>query len=435
MTPLPASPLAPEPSAATRRPPAGAALVDRAPPAPASDAPLAGRTVLQVIPTLETGGAERTTIDVAHALARAGARALVASEGGRMVAELQAKGGVWIDFPAAAKNPLAIASNIGRLRKLMLDEDVALVHARSRAPAWSALAACRLAGLPLVTTYHGTYSSRSKAKTLYNSVMARGDVVIANSAFTAEIVLARHPFAAERLRVIPRGLDVAQFSPDAVSHGRIAELRAAWGLGAEDRVVLLPARLTAWKGQRVLIEAARLLAEKGLAVGSGGVVFVLAGDPQGRDGYAADLDRRIAEARLEGVVRRVGHVEDMPAALMLAAVATSPSTEPEAFGRVAVEAQAMGVPVVVADHGAVGETVLAPPDVGAAERTGWRTPPGQATALAAALVEALSLSPSARDALARRAREHAASRFSVENMVAETLDAYAAALAARRPGS
>lgn len=386
--------------------------------------PLAGRTVLQIIPSLDAGGAERTTVDIAKGLTEVGARALVATEGGRLVAELQAKGGVWLPFPAAAKNPLAMALNVRKLMRLCREEGVELIHARSRAPAWVGMVAAHKLGLPFVTTYHGSYASRSAVKTLYNSVMARGDVVIANSLYTAGLIVAKHGFARDRIRVVNRGTDFSAFAPAAVAPERIQALRKAWGIEPHHRIVLLPGRLTGWKGQRVLIEAARILRDAGDA----DTAFVLAGDPQGRDGYVRELDKLIAQAGLEGRVLRVGHCTDMPAALLAASVVTVPSTEPEAFGRVAVEAQAMGAPVVVSDLGAVPETVLAPPQVSVAERTGWRVPPGDAAALAAGLSEALGLRPSAREALAARARRHVEQHFSLEAMVAETLDVYCALL-------
>ncbi|GMA78199.1 hypothetical protein GCM10025880_46160 [Methylorubrum aminovorans] len=155
--------------------------------------PLAGVTVLQIIPALEAGGAERTTVDVAAALAEAGARPLVATEGGRLVGELQAKGGIWVPFPANTKNPLAMALNVERLARLCRRENVQILHARSRAPAWVALGAARRLKLPFVTTYHGSYSGRTSVKVLYNSVMARGDVVIANSHYTADLIRRTHP--------------------------------------------------------------------------------------------------------------------------------------------------------------------------------------------------------------------------------------------------
>ena len=386
--------------------------------------PLAGRTILQIIPELEAGGAERTAVDIAKGLTDVGARALVAPEGGRLVAELQAKGGVWLPFPAASKNPVAMALNVRKLVELCREEEVELIHARSRAPAWVALAAAKILKLPFVTTYHGSYNSRSVVKTLYNSVMARGDVVIANSAYTAGLILAKHPMARDRVRVVNRGTNFSAFAPAAVGAERVQALRKSWGVEPHQRIVLLPGRLTGWKGQRVLIEAARIMRDGG----DGDTAFVLAGDAQGRDGYVKELDGLIAKAGLENRVKRVGHCSDMPAAMLSAAVVAVPSTAPEAFGRVAVEAQAMGAPVVVSDLGAVPETVLAPPQVVPGERTGWHIPPDDAAALAAGLREALDLRPSAREALARRARVHVERHFSLEAMVAETLDVYCALL-------
>ncbi|SFV08185.1 Glycosyltransferase involved in cell wall bisynthesis [Methylobacterium sp. 174MFSha1.1] len=394
----------------------------QATPFPAASHPLAGRTVLQIIPELDAGGAERTAVDVAAALAAAGARALVATEGGRLVGELQAKGGAWVPFPARTKNPFVMALNVGRLMRICRAERVDLIHARSRAPAWVALGAARRLRVPFVTTYHGSYAGRSPAKLLYNSVMARGDAVIANSHFTADAIRRLFPqVAGNRVRVIHRGTDLAAFAPAQVTPQRVEALRRAWGVAPHERVVLLAARLTPWKGHRVLIEAAAALRAQGLSE----FTVVLAGDPQGRTGYLREIDAMIAAHGLSAQVKRVGHCGDMPAAYRAASVVVVPSTEPEAFGRSAVEAQALGTPVVVSDLGAVPETVLAPPEVPAHERTGWRVPAGDPQALAGAVAEALHLGASARDALVRRARRHVETHFSLELMLADTLAIYA----------
>jgi glycosyltransferase involved in cell wall biosynthesis len=390
--------------------------------------PLAGRTILQIIPDMEAGGAERTTIDIAEALNGIGARALVATTGGRLIGELQTKGGIWLPFPAKTKNPARMLLNIGKLSRLIKREGVEIVHARSRAPAWVALAAARAAGIGFVTTYHGSYAGTSAAKVLYNSVMARGDVTIANSHYTADLIRQQHRIDPTRLRVIHRGTDMRAFAPVAVARERVEAMRRSWLIGQDQRVVLLAARLTAWKGQKQLIEAAKTLRDRGIR----DAVFVLAGDPQGRESYVRELDSRITELNLGSIVRRVGHVSDMPAAFLAASVVTVPSTEPEAFGRVAVEAQAMGTPVVVSDLGAVPETVLSPPAVRPEHGTGWRVPPGDPVALADAIEAALGLRPSARDMLAARARAHVEAQFSLEKMVGDTLDVYTALLQARR---
>ena len=385
---------------------------------------LEGRTILQILPRLDAGGAERTTIDIAAALVQAGARALVATEGGRLTSELQAIGGIWLRFPAATKNPFAMALNARRLARLMIAERVDLVHARSRAPAWVALGACRIAERPFLTTYHGAYSARSALKLRYNSVMARGDVVIANSQYTADMIARLYPQARARLRVIYRGSDLRAFSPGAVDRERVNRLRGAWGVAQHERVVLLAARLTGWKGQKLLVEAASRLHAQGLS----DVRYILAGDPQGRDGYVKELDALIVARGMKGIVSRVGHCVDMPAALLAASVVVVPSTEPEAFGRSAVEAQAMGALAIVSDLGAAPETVLAPPETSAEQRTGWRIPAGDPQALADALAAALSLGATARDGIARRARAHVERHFSLDHMTRQTLEAYGAVL-------
>lgn len=390
--------------------------------------PLSGRTILQIIPELEAGGAERTAVDIAAGLSHVGARALVATEGGRLVGELQAKGGVWIPFPAATKNPFSMLFNVRKLARICHNERVDLIHARSRAPAWVALGAARSMRLPFITTYHGSYAGRSSIKLLYNSVMTRGDRVIANSHYTAGLIRSLQPQADGRITVIHRGTDFNVFDASAVGIERVENLRKLWGTAPHERIVLLAARLTNWKGHKVLIEAAAKLREAGFS----DIAFVLAGDPQGRDGYVKEIDGLIAKLGLEKIIRRVGHCTDMPAAFLAASVVAVPSIEPEAFGRSAVEAQAMGTPVVVSDLGAVPETVLTPPRVEANERTGWRVPPGDVNALAMVLGEALSLGASSRAALARRAREHVQTHFSLERMVVDTLDVYADLLEKRK---
>ncbi len=383
-------------------------------------------TVLQVIPSLDTGGAERAAIDISAALAARGDRALVASEGGRLEGQLAEAGGTLIRLPVGAKNPATILMNANRLATLIRRERVDIVHARSRAPAWSARLACRRTGTPFVTTFHGIYGERSAPKRLYNSVMAAGDIVIANSAFTAELIRARYATPAERIIVIPRGIDLERFDPKAVEPARRDTLRRAWGLSEDARIVLNLARLTGWKGQAVLIEAAA----RAEIADTAGTVVVLAGDAQGRDDYRRMLEEMIAARGLDGRVAIVGHCDDPAAAFALAEVAVIASTEAEAFGRTAIEAAAMGVPVVATRLGATAETVLAPPRVSEDARTGWLVPPGDADALASAIAAALRLDLAERDALSARARVHATG-FSTDAMQTATLAAYDGLLASR----
>lgn len=378
-------------------------------------------TILQIIPELDTGGAELSAIEVAGAIVTAGGRALVLSEGGRLVERLHQVRGEFVAFPAATKNPARIVWNARTLAAIVRREGVDLIHARSRAPAWSARLAARATGKPFVTTYHGAYGEKSALKRVYNRVMADADLVIANSNYTSRLVQERYGTPPSRIRVIHRGVDGADFDPAAIALARCQALRQAWGIAQDLRVVLHPARLTPWKGQSVLIAAAKMLAQRG---DLNDAVVVLAGDAQGRSEYQTGLMQQIAEAGLQERVRLVGHVADMPAAYASAHLAVVASTQPEAFGRVGTEAQIMGCPVIATAIGAPPETVLAEPAVPAEGRTGWLVAPDDAEALAAAMAAALKLPPDMRAALGVRARAHVMQSFSLEAMQAKTLSVY-----------
>lgn len=385
--------------------------------------------ILHVIPRLQGGGAEMMMIALATATARAGVRVLVASAGGALAGRLTAAGCEWRRFPAATKNPLRMALNAVRLARLVRREGVALVHAHSRAPAWSALAATRATGVPFVTSYHGAHSYRGPFKTFYNSVMARGDAVIANSDYTANAIRTHHPFAVARMAFIRCGVDLAAFDRAGVTEQRIAGLRRAWlASRADERIVLLPGRLTPRKGHDVAIAAMRRLYDEGIR----DAVLVFLGGDRGEGRYAAHLEALIAQAGLAGRVRLAGVGADMAAAYAAAHLVLVPSRKAESFGLVAAEAQAMGAPVIVSDIGALPEIVLTEPDVNRGRRTGWRVPAGDAAALADAMREALALTPRQRAGLAGRARTHAERAFSLDRMIADTLDLYRRAAYSRR---
>jgi len=378
-------------------------------------------TILQIVPRLDTGGAELSTLEIVEALVRAGARALVATEGGRMAGRVTALGGEIITLPLETKNPVTIVANGQRLANIARRRSVSLLHARSRAPAWSALMAARRTGAPFVTTYHGAYGERGTLKRLYNSVMARGDAVIANSRYTADLIRARYGGLAGTPEVIPRGVDIARFSQHSIDNQRRATLLKLWGIEPDLRVILHAARLTTWKGQRVLIEAIGRLHAQG-RLGDG--ILVLAGDAQGRDDYAEGLRRLTRELGIADRVRLVGHVEDVAAAFALAHVTVVPSIEPEAFGRAAAEALAAGCPTITTNIGAPPEIVLAPPQVPPDEATGWHVPPSDPAMLADVVAEALAMPDSQRHAMGTRAAASIAARFTVAAMQQQTLAVY-----------
>ena len=378
-------------------------------------------TILQIIPQLESGGAEICTIQIAEAIVRAGGCALVATEGGRLAGEVTAAGGEIISMPVASKNPATILANIGRLRRLVRERGIALIDAASRAPAWSGLAAARRTGIPFVTTFHGAYGESNRFKRLYNSVMARGDRVIANSHYTGDLITRRYGTDKTRLRIVPRGVDVARFARSGVAAKRIAALRAAWGVSDQQQIILHAARLTNWKGQRVAIEALAALRTK---QGPTDAVLVMAGDAQGRDAYVSGLRELAATLGVGDHIRLPGHVADMPAAYAAADVTLVASIEPEAFGLTAAEAQAAASPVITTNIGAPPEIILAAPHVSPNEATGWHVPPNDAAALASAILQALTMDGTAREAMRARAVSSVAQRFTVAEMQRQTLAVY-----------
>lgn len=368
-------------------------------------------TILQVLPALETGGVERGTVDVAAAQIEAGFNAVVASAGGRMVRELERIGATHVKLPLDTKSPFGIYRNIARLEKLIREMNVDIVHARSRAPAWSAWYATKRAQTPFVTTFHGTYNAGSPFKKLYNSVMTRGDRVIAISDFIRRHMLGNYRTAdADRITVIHRGIDAAIFNPEAVSAERVIKLSTDWRLPDGVPVIMLSGRMTRWKGQLLLLDALKKLEGRPMRC-----LFV--GSAQGRESYVREVEERARNLCLEGIVHIVGDCLDMPAAYKIADVVVSASTDPEAFGRVAVEGQAMGRPVVAPRHGGAQEQI----EDGV---TGWLFEPGDADDLARALQKALDLTEAERAALHERAIENVQKHFTRERMCEATIKLY-----------
>jgi len=367
--------------------------------------------ILQVLPNLVTGGAERGCVDMAIAIGEAGGIPLVASEGGPMVRELDRAGVRHITLPLATKNPWKIYNNAESLERIIEQYDVDIVHARSRAPAWSAWMAARRTGVPFMTTFHAPYNFSNRLKRLYNSVMVRGDRVIAISEFIREHIVENYDVDPSKIRLIHRGVDIDAFDPEKVTTARLIQFSKSWNLPEDRPIVLLPARLTRWKGQLVMIEALAKLGRTDL-------VCLFVGSDQGRTGYREELERKIREHGLTGVVRLTDHCAEMPVAYRLATVVVSPAIEPEAFGRVIVEAQAMGKPVIISAAGACRETVLE-------GETGWVVPPGDADGLAHALEQALSLPPERLEEVGKRARAFVESRYTKTRMCEATLAVYA----------
>jgi glycosyltransferase involved in cell wall biosynthesis len=369
------------------------------------------KTILQVLPRLDYGGAERVVVEIAEAVSQAGGRSLIASENGHLANAALRAGAELLPLQLATKNPLKIWNNTRKLTNLVKENGVDIIHAHSRAPAWSAFNAAKRCGIPFVTTYHGSYSENSKFKHRYNQVMVRGDLVVAVSHYIAELIERRYGIGGEKVRVVHGGVDTRIFDPEAVRGDRSVRLARSWRAEAGHPAIMLPGRLTSWKGQKLFIKALAAMRHKD-ALG------ILVGGDQGRDTYTANLVSLAESLGVADRLRIVGHADDMPAALMLADIVVNCSTTPEAFGRTIVEAQAMGRVVVAADHGGARETI----ENGT---SGLLVPPNSSTALAAMLDSVLDQDIAQRIKFGTQARAHIERNFSLKVMQDKMLAIYA----------
>ena len=372
-------------------------------------------TVLQIVPRMEMGGVERGTLEITEAIVREGGRAIVATAGGQLLPRITKAGGQVIAMNADTKNPLNLWQNVRLLARLILDLQIDIVHARSRAPAWSAYWATQRTGAHFITTYHGAYKEDFPFKRRYNAVMAKGRPVIAVSDFIRKRIIELHGIPADQIVTIPRGADISVFSEEAVGNERTVKLAHQWGLLDDPRpVIMLPARLSRWKGAEDLIDAADQLR----AMRGDDFLVLLVGEGQGIS-FEQVLRKRIDKLGVGDVVHLAGGCADMAAAYKLASVVVSASTEPEAFGRAVIEAQSMGRPVIATDHGGARETV----EHGT---SGWLYPPGDIARLTIELNKALNLDPSERAHMGMSARARIHARYTVTAMQRSTLDVYEA---------
>lgn len=369
-------------------------------------------TILQVLPRLESGGVERGTIEITDGITKAGWKAIVASEGGPLIPNITYAGGEHITLPLASKSPFTIHRNSKRIGHLVRQKNISLIHARSRAPAWSAYLACRDIGLPFVTTFHGIYGLEGFMKQRYNSVMAKGDRIIAVSQFVYDHIMKEYGVEPTRIRLIHRGVDLKAFNPDKVIADRLIAITKAWRLPEEEAlpIIFCPGRISRIKGQNVLIEALAKLPHRNF-------LCIIAGKDEGHEDYRGELEQMIRESGLEGNVRIADSTQYMNEAYTLSDMVIIPSIKPEAFGRTAIEAQAMGKLVIATDHGGVRETILN-------NETGYLVPPGDAESLSGAIAYALERDEDMKRAMGEFAKTHVKKHFSAEIMKRKTLDVY-----------
>lgn len=379
-------------------------------------------TVLIVVPSLHAGAADAGALGLVSILTAAGHRAVVVSRGGRMECGIAAAGGEFVRIDVASNNPAVMLFNAGALVRLIRQVRCDVVHAHGRSAAWSAYLAARATGVPFVTTWYKGFRQQNMLKRLYNGVMARGVRVVAVSDQIADLIAERHGVPQARIAVVPAGVDVAHFDPDAVSPDRVEAARRAWGVKRDARVILVVGRIIRRKGHHVVVKAVRRLKDLGLK----DFICVFAGEDAGQTRYAGEVWDLVLATHTADVVRLAGGVEDGPAAYAAATVVVSAAVQPEGLQRAILEAQAMARPVIVSDLGASPEVVLAPPTVSEDRMTGYRVAAGDDAALAAAVIRLFAAPDGARQAMGSRGRAWVAAHFNPATVAEQTLALYAA---------
>ena len=373
--------------------------------------------VLQVIPKLGYGGAETGCYDIAHYLPENNCGSYIVTSGGELLKFIDKKKVKIIKLPVHSKNPLIIFINFLALIFIILVNNISIVHARSRAPAWSCLIASKITGRKFVTTFHGTYNFNSKIKKFYNSVMVRSDLIIAGSNFIFSHIkenYTKYLNAKKKLLVIFRGINVDYFDPTTKLDSDEKKLLKKWEIEKDKKIILLPGRLTGWKGQEVFIEAINLV---NIELGYEAFYAVILGSDQGRDLYKKKLIRLTEQYRLINQVKFIDHCKDMALAYKVSDIVVSASIEPEAFGRVAVEAQSMEKPIIASNIGGSNETVID-------EKTGFLFESNNAKSLSQKILKILSMDEASLNSIGREGRKNIIQKFNVEKMCFSTYSEY-----------
>ena len=367
-------------------------------------------SILQVLPHLNSGGLVSGAIEISSSLVKNNFKSYVLSEGGRREREVERDGGTLLNLNVGSKNPITIYKNIFKLKKIIKEFNIDIIHARSRAPAWSSYYAARKMGIPFVTTFHGTYGINNKIKKKYNSIMLRSNKVIAISNFIKNHIIQNYNIEANKIVTIQRGINILDFNSSNVTDERLITFTNKLNIPDDSLVVLLPGRLTRWKGHILLIKAIAKLNRKD-------VICLFAGDFQGRKAYLKDLKNLIDKYKLTNNFRIIENQIDMAAVYKLADVVVSASSDPEAFGRVVAEAQAMGRPTVAVNHGGAPEIILD-------GITGWLFKPNDVDDLAEKISIALNINESQRNKMATESIQRIKMNFDNSFMCSKTINLY-----------
>ena len=373
--------------------------------------------VLQVIPKLGYGGAETGCYDIAHYLHENNCKSFIVTSGGDLIKFVDKKKVKLIKLPVHSKNPLTILFNSIALIFIIFFYNISIVHARSRAPAWSCFLATKITGRKFVTTFHGTYNFNSKIKKTYNSVMVKSNLIIAGSNFIFSHIKNNYSDYLNfknKLLVIFRGINIDYFDPTTKTETEEKKLLKSWDIEENKKIILLPGRLTSWKGQELFIEAVNLV---NIQLGYEAFYAVILGSDQGRDLYKKKLIRLSEQYRMTKQVKFIDHCKDMALAYKVSSIIVSSSIEPEAFGRVAVEAQSMEKIIIASNIGGSNETVID-------EKTGYLFESGNPKSLSEKILKVLNLDDTTLKTIGIEGRKNIVKKFNVEKMCFSTYSEY-----------
>ena len=373
--------------------------------------------VLQVIPKLGFGGAETGCYDIAHYLTENNCKSFIVTSGGELIKFVDKKKVKLIKLPVHSKNPIFILLNSFILIGIILFYNINIVHARSRAPAWSCLIATKVTNRKFVTTFHGTYNFSGKIKKFYNSVMVRSDLIIAGSNFIFSHIKENYSEflkSSKKFLVIFRGINTDYFDTSTILESDEKKLLKKWGINKEKKIILMPGRLTSWKGQELFIEAIKLVQ---VELGYEAFHAVILGSEQGRDLYKKKLIHLTEKHQLNNQIKFIGHCKDMALAYKVSDIVVSASIEPEAFGRVAVEAQSMEKLIIASNIGGSNETILD-------GKTGILFQSGDPKSLGKKIIQAITMDDSSIKSIGKEGRKNVIKKFNVEKMCFSTYSEY-----------
>ena len=373
--------------------------------------------VLQVIPKLGYGGAETGCYDIAHYLPENDCKSFIITSGGELIKFVNKEKVKLIKLPVHSKNPLIILFNTFAIIIIILLYNINIVHARSRAPAWACFFATKITGKKFVTTFHGTYNFKSKIKKIYNSVMVRSDLIIAGSNFIFSHIKDNYSEflnLKKKLMVIFRGINIDYFDSSTITETQEKILLKSWNIDEKKKIILLPGRLTSWKGQELFLEAINLV---NIQLGYEAFYAVILGSDQGRDLYKKKLIRMSEQFRLNKQVKFIDHCKDMASAYKVSDIIVSSSIEPEAFGRIAVEAQSMKKVIVASNIGGSNETIID-------KKTGYLFESGNPKSLSETILKVLNLDDTTIKTFGIEGRKNVVNKFNVEKMCFSTYSEY-----------